>query len=399
MLNVHWFAYHSSDTDEIRLQKATIFLVSASCCVAGCLWTLMYALVFGWGLTTFLPLSFVIVVGAALMAAHITKNHRYAVYAQIICIIYITSFIQWSIGGVFDSGFVMAWAFCGPIAALIFFPLRKSFVWLGLYLLNLIITVVFDGFFASHGYTVASGTRLMFFIMNLGVSSLVVFLFASYFVAAATTERRRADSLLLNILPREIASRLKAGEEPIADHFDSASVLFVDMVGSTPLFADMAPADVVDWLNEVFSMFDHLVEKYGLEKIRTIGDNYMVAGGVPVRRPDHAQACAALALEMIAGLARLAPRNGKRMAFRFGIHSGPMVAGVIGKRKFQYDLWGDTVNLASRMESQGEVGRVHVSAATHKLIENEFECISRGTLAIKGKGEMQTWFVAGQKTP
>lgn len=403
MLTGSSFATDAADSDEVRLEKSTIFMVAVSCCLAGCIWTAMYALVFGWGLTTFLPALFVVVVGAALVISHRTRDHRAAVYAQIICIIYITTFIQWSIGGVFDSGFVLAWAFCGPIVALIFFPLRRSLVWFALYVLNVVITVAFDDFFAGRGYDVSATTRNIFFFMNLSFSSFVVFLFASYFVSSATIERRRADALLLNILPKEIAPRLKAGQKTIADHYDSASVLFADMVGSTPLFAGMTPADTVDWLNEVFSMFDRLVEKHGLEKIRTIGDNYMVAAGVPVRRPDHAQAIVTLALEMAEGLERLAPRHGRRMAFRFGIHSGPLVAGVIGERKFQYDLWGDTVNIASRMESQGEVAKVHVSAATHALLGDAFECESRGVQQIKGRGPMQTWFVnrpqAAQASP
>jgi len=392
------FAFDPADSDETRLEKTTIFLVASSCCVAGCIWTLMYALVFGWGLTTFLPFVFVVAVGASLLVSHRTKNHNIAVYAQVICIIYITTFIQWSIGGVFDSGVVLAWAFCGPIVALIFFPPRKSLIWFGLYVLNVVITVLFDDFFASRGQVVAAGTRTTFFLMNLSFSSLVVFLFARHFVVSASVERKRADALLLNILPKEIVPRLKSGEGTIADHYDSASVLFADMVGSTPLFAGMAPAQAVDWLNEVFSLFDRLTLKHGLERIRTIGDNYMVAAGVPVRRPDHAQAIVALALDMSRELEKLAPRHGKRMAFRFGINSGPMVAGVIGEMKFQYDLWGDAVNTASRMESDGEVGKVHVSGVTHALIQDQFECVSRGLRTIKGKGEMETWFVLGPKT-
>ncbi len=395
---INSFAHDPSDSDEQRLEKSTIFLVSASCWGAGCIWTAMYAIVFGWGLTTLLPLAFVIVVGSSLVVSHLTRNHYYAAYAQIICIIYVTTFIQWSIGGLFDSGFVLAWAFCGPFVALIVFSFRESLIWFALYLVNLVITVSFDDFFSSHGHEVAAATRAVFFFMNLSFSSLIVFLFAGYFVGSATIERKRANALLLNILPKEIAPRLKAGEETIADYYASASVMFADMVGSTPLFADMAPAAAVDWLNEVFSMFDRLVEKRGLEKIRTIGDNYMVAAGVPAKRPDHATAIVGLALEMIEGLRRLPPRNGKRLAFRFGINSGPLVAGVIGERKFQYDLWGDTVNVASRMESSGEVGKVHVSASTHALVQDEFECVSRGARTIKGRGEMETWFVLGAKS-
>jgi adenylate cyclase len=159
----------------------------------------------------------------------------------------------------------------------------------------------------------------------------------------------------------------------------------------------MKPVEVVDWLNEVFSMFDHLIDKYGVEKIRTIGDNYMVASGVPSPRIDHAKAIAALALDMLDGLEDIPERNGKRINFRLGINSGPVVAGVIGKSKFQYDLWGDTVNVASRMESHGKPGKVQISAATYALIKDDFDCEYRGTIQIKGKQELETWFLVGPK--
>jgi class 3 adenylate cyclase len=144
-------------------------------------------------------------------------------------------------------------------------------------------------------------------------------------------------------------------------------------------------------------MFDQIIERHGVEKIRTIGDNCMVAAGVPTRRPDHAVVLTKVALAMAAGLESLPARNGQRVQFRLGIHSGPMIAGVIGKLKFQYDLWGDAVNLAARMESHGVPGRVHVSKTTHALIEHAFDCEFRGAIPIKGKGEMETWFVRGPK--
>lgn len=344
-----------------------------------------------------LPFLFVIIVGSSLIISHYSKNHRYVLYAQIICIIYIPTFIQWSIGGVFDSGLVFAWAFLGPIIALMFFSLKQSAIWLLLYLANLAITVIINDYFASQGQTVSESTKLFFFIMNLSFSSIVVFIFAGYFVSRAISEREKANKLLLNVLPKEIASILKGGEKTIADHYDSASVLFADIVGSTPLFSNLEPAEAVDWLNEVFTMFDRLVEKYDLEKIRTIGDNYMVASGVPTPRTDHAQAITLFALDMVRGLEELPARKGKRIAFRVGINSGPLVAGVIGQSKFHYDLWGDTVNIASRMESHGEVGKVHISGATYELLKDDFECVPRGTIPIKGKGEMETWYVVARK--
>lgn len=395
---ITFFAFDPDDTEAIRLEKAAAFLIAGSCCVAGSVWAAMYYAIFGLSLTALLPAIFVVVVGSALVISHLSKNHKYAIYAQIICIMYITAFIQWSIGDIFDSGFVMVWALIGPICALMFFSIRQSVVWLLLYLVNLAITIIFDDYFAAHGQVVTDTTRNLFFAMNLSICSVVVFVFASYFVAEAISEREKANRLLLNVLPKQIAAILKDNDQTIADHFDAASVLFADIAGSTPLFAGLEPTEVVDWLNEIFQMFDNLVEKYGLEKIRTNGDNYMVASGVPTPRPDHAQAMTLLALDMVKGLEHIPARNGKRIAFRVGINSGPLVAGIIGKAKFHYDIWGDTVNVASRMESHGEVSRVHVSATTYDLIKNDFECVSRGTISIKGKGDMQTWFVVGRKS-
>lgn len=392
-----FFAYHPEDTEEIRVEKFSIFLVAGSCTLAGCVWAAMYYFIFGLSLTTLLPLSFALFVGGSLIISHFTKNHYYAVYTQIVCIMYITTLIQWNIGGVFESGFVFVWAFIGPMIALMFFSLRKSLVWYFLFLINLVITVVFDDFFTQHGYTVADTIKSFFFIMNFGFSSLIVFVFAGYFVNAAIEERKKANRLLLNVLPKKIAEILKTSDDTIADRFDSVSVLFADIVGSTPLFADIEPTEAVDWLNEAFSALDDLVEKHGLEKIRTIGDSYMVAAGVPTHREGHAKVMAMFAIDMLAELENFPARNGKRLEFRVGINSGPLVAGVIGKSKFHYDIWGDTVNVASRMESHGETGKTQISKNTYELIKDDFECVSRGNIPIKGKGEMETWFLVGAR--
>jgi guanylate cyclase len=397
---VNWqaeFARHPDDTDEARVEKLAALLVAGSSCAAGAIWTLMYLIVFGWGLVAALPLAFVVIVGAALVVSHLKKDHRYAVYAQIFSIIYIPAAIQWNVGGVWDSGLVIAWAVLGPIVALVFFSVRHSMVWLGLSLINIVITVVFDDSFASNGEGVGEGTRLAFVGLNLGVSSLVVFAFAGYFVAEAVGQRETANRLLLNVLPAKIAPMLKESDETIAEHYESASVLFADIVGSTPLFTHLDPTEAVDWLNEVFSRFDALVERHGLEKIGTIGDSYMAAAGVPEPREDHASAIAALALDMVDELQLTRERNGKRLEFRIGINSGPLVAGVIGKQKFHYDVWGDTVNTASRMESHGEPGRVQVSKATYDLLGADFVCEPRGPIDVKGKGSMETWFLVSRR--
>ena len=391
------FASKPGDTQAIRSEKVAIFLVATSSSVAGILWAASYGVIFGWGLTAFLSLTFTIIVGSSLAIAHLTKNHLIAIYIQILSITLIPALIQWSIGGLFDSGIVLAWAVLGPLGALMFFSPRKSTPWFLLYFIILSITVVFDDFFSEHALEVSDDIQRLFFSMNLGASSLVVFAFAGYFVTTAITERSKANRLLLNVLPAQIAETLKDSDDTIARHYDSVSVLFADVVGSTPLFADLEPTEVVDWLNEVFSVLDDLVDRHGLEKLRTMGDGYMVGSGVPETRDDHAGALVDCSLDMISALEALPSRNGQRMVFRFGINFGPVVAGVIGKSKFHYDLWGDTVNVASRMESYGEASRIHISQNTYELIKDDFKCVPRGTISIKGKGEMQTWFVVDRK--
>jgi class 3 adenylate cyclase len=210
-------------------------------------------------------------------------------------------------------------------------------------------------------------------------------------------EQQRSERLLLNILPRPIAERLKDDHRAIADGFAEVSVLFADVVGFTAMSARMPPADLVRVLNRVFSLFDTLAERHGLEKIKTIGDCYMAVAGIPTPRADHARAVADMALDMQAALAEFDTGTPDRLRIRIGINSGPVVAGVIGLRKFIYDLWGDTVNVASRMESTGVAGAVQVSEATHRLLQDDFAFEPRGPVHVKGKGDMNTWLLTGRR--
>jgi signal transduction histidine kinase len=202
-----FFAYNSEDTEDIRLEKFAAFLVAGSCTLAGVVWSVMYFFIFGWGLTTLLPAFFVVIVGAALIISHISKNYHYAIYAQIICIIYIPTLIQWNIGSPFDSGFVIVWSFLGPICALMFFSVKKAVFWLSLYLTNIVISVIFNNFFVRHGQVISENINLFFFIMNLGFASVVVFIFAGYYVNAAVREQKKANKLLESNLQQEMVLR------------------------------------------------------------------------------------------------------------------------------------------------------------------------------------------------
>jgi class 3 adenylate cyclase len=211
------------------------------------------------------------------------------------------------------------------------------------------------------------------------------------------SEREKSERLLLNILPQSVANRLKQGETTIADTFSDVTVLFADLVDFTKLAARLPAASLVRMLNDVFSQFDWLAELHRIEKIKTIGDAYMVVGGLPMPRPDHAAAVAEMAVDMQNVVARLAPIAGHKLDLRIGMSSGPVVAGIIGSKKFIYDLWGDTVNTASRMESHGALGRVQVSESTYELLKDGYLFERRGRIKIKGKGEMTTYFLKGRK--
>jgi len=217
------------------------------------------------------------------------------------------------------------------------------------------------------------------------------------YLAELQSEREKSDRLLLNILPNSVANRLKRGETTIADSFPDATVMFADLVDFTPLASRVSAAELVQLLNEVFSQFDWLVELHGLEKIKTIGDAYMVAGGLPTPRPDHASAVAEMALDMQKVIQRLNGPAEHRLNLRIGLCSGPVIAGVIGSKKFIYDLWGDTVNTASRMESQGRLNHIQVSESTYEQLKDAYALERRGKLVVKGKGEMTTYFLLGRK--
>ncbi|MBE9185791.1 HAMP domain-containing protein [Microcoleus sp. LEGE 07076] len=210
-------------------------------------------------------------------------------------------------------------------------------------------------------------------------------------------EKERSEQLLLNILPAEIADRLMRTNESPAEHFEEVTILFADIVGFTGISTRIEPMQLVAGLNQIFSAFDQLTEKYGLEKIKTIGDAYMVVGGLPVSRPDHCEAIANMALDMHAYMQDVENIFGESLEIRIGINTGPVIAGVIGIKKFIYDLWGDAVNIASRMESHGKPGYIQVSDATYLKLQNKYLLEPRGTIEVKGRGEMMTYWLLGRR--
>jgi class 3 adenylate cyclase len=278
-------------------------------------------------------------------------------------------------------------------------------------LANLIIMVGYKYATIGIKQLLESETGIVIFIMHnfffLGAN--VIGMFTSYTLerytrrdflqkSTITMQRDQADQLLFNILPERIAEKLKQSNDIIAEEFDSASVLFTDIVGFTPISASFDPHAVVNMLNELFSRFDELVDKYDVEKIQVAGDGYMVAAGVPTPRPDHAVVLARLAFDMLVYVKGEEFLGGRHpLEIRIGLNSGPLIGGVIGRKKYYYAIWGDTVNTASRMESHGQSGKIQITRATYELLKDDFECEYIGQIPIKGKGQMDAWHLIVEK--
>lgn len=390
-----------NDTDEVRLQKTLLVSVAMLPSLAGIVWGSLY-LAYDEPLAAVIPYAYTALSAISIAILAVTRRFTLFRFSQLLLILLLPFFLLVALGGFVNSGAVIFWGLLSPLGATLFDEPRRATRWFLAYL----ALVVAGGFLQPYGRpsnNLPEGVVLAYFVMNIGGVSAVAFFLLSYFVGQKNQimnllrlEQEKAESLLLNILPKEIAAILKNENRIIADHYDGASVLFADLVDFTPLTNELEPVEMVALLNEIFSYFDSLVEKYDLEKIRTIGDNYFVAAGVPRPRPDHAHALGRMALDMRTYIASRPPsRTGRRLDFRIGINSGPVVAGVIGRKKFVYDVWGDAVNLGSRMESSGVAGRIQIGRATYELIKDNFICEPRGKVNIKGKGEVETWYLLG----
>jgi adenylate cyclase len=388
------------DSQEIRLQKSLLVYGSIMFIAAGAIWGIIYFL-FHDTLAGMIPFTYAIVSFLSVVYFAVTRQYRFFRSSQLVLILLLPFLLMIALGGFIDSSAVILWSFICPSGALLFAEYKQSPRWLIAYLILLVMSGLLQPYVGS-AHHLPENLVIIFFVLNIGGVSSIVFALLHYFVGQKElayrllrSEQDRSESLLLNVLPREIAARLKSGERIIADHHPSVSILFADLVGFTPLTNQLSPTAMVELLNDIYSHFDSLIEKHGVEKIRTIGDNYMVASGLPRPREDHAQALARLALEMNTYIASLAPVEGRRLSFRIGINSGPVIAGVIGHKKFAYDVWGDTANIASRMESQGVPGKIQITQATYELIKADFIFEPNGPVDVKGKGPMETWFLIG----
>jgi adenylate cyclase len=390
------------DDDDLRRKKALLVQLSGLIAPVSVLWGILYlALGSAVGVA---PLVYFAVSVASLVVFARTKSFRFLLLVQQVAILVApTAGGLMLVGGFLPSGAVGLWGILAPLGALVFLDVRRAVRWFVAFLFVFLLTGVVGEVLFRDADLPAWFTSTMLALNVIGAGSIAFTLLASFAnqrdaaLRALRAEQAKAEALLVNVLPSAIAQRLKGANRSIADHFESASILFADVVDFTPLARRLAPAEVVGVLDDLFSHFDGLVEQHGLEKIKTIGDCYMAASGVPDPSPDHARRTALLALDMRDAVASSAIGQ-LGLEMRIGINSGPVVAGVIGTKRFLYDLWGDAVNTASRMEEHGTPGDIQITRATYELLRDEFVCRPRGTIEVKGKGRMETWYLEGRRS-
>lgn len=399
------------DAEDEKLNHELLIFAAGLMMIPPVLWLGIYW-AFGQKLSTFIPLLYQALSGLSLLHYSWRKNFALLRTLQLSLFLFFPFVMQWSIGDFVSSSGVALWAIMAPIGALIFHGRRESMPWFVAFLVFTALSGLFDFYLADvQPSRIPMRTVAVFFVLNFAAISTIVYVLFRHFAdekskARALLKREhellqmeqdRSEKLLLNILPQPIAQRLMLEEKNIADGFPHVSVMFADIVNFTQLAGDMPPNRMVSLLNDIFSGFDMLAEKHGLEKIKTIGDAYMVAGGLDDSGGQHyAHAIADMALDMLDWLRRYPAAQDTHLELRIGIGSGPVVAGVIGIKRFIYDLWGDTVNIASRMTSEAAVGAVQVDATTYEMLRNTFRFGDMQQVAVKGKGMMQVYLLLGR---
>jgi len=384
-----------TDSDELRARKAVLVLSSSLMTSLAFVWVGTYAALGLW-VSAAIPLAYQLASAASIYTFARTRRYLLFRRSQLWMSLLLPFALQWSLGGFKASSAVSLWAFTSPLGALLFVGARQAVPWFLAFAALVGVSAGIDPALASGAPHIPNAVVVVFFGLNvLGVST-TAYVLLQYFVRARERAMAESERLLLNVLPEPVAARLKREQAIIADAHPAVTVLFADIVGFTPLSERLSPEDVVVLLDQVFARWDALAARYGVEKIKTIGDAYMVAGGIPVPRDDHAEAIAEMALAMLPAADRSAAEMGVPLTVRIGIATGPVVAGVIGRAKFIYDLWGDTVNTASRMESHAAPGTIQVSEDLYQRLRDHYDLRPRGTIDVKGKGPMTTYVLVGR---
>ena len=354
----------------------------------------------GYAIIAAVPYFYLVISYVSLFIFYRFKRFEYFTFTQLVMLLVMPFFMQWAIGGFEASSGVAIWAILSPVGALMILGTRQSTPWFLLFVGLAFLSWKMNHFFAGNAMPIPADVKDTFFLMNITGTASILYGVLRFFQAqkertmlSLEVEQARSEKLLLNILPAPIAERLKENDMRIADHYESVTVMFADLVGFTQLSKDMPPTQLVDLLSQIFLRFDQLAEKYKVEKIKTIGDAYMAVAGAPLVCTDHAERVMAMAIEMQTALKDLSEKVRLNLSMRIGINSGSVVAGVIGSSKFSYDLWGDTVNMASRMEETAIAGCIQVTQETRSLLQDTYPFTARNAVEVKGKGLVNTFML------
>src|ERR671924_2023335 len=384
----------ASDSSDLRFRKRLLVGIALLILPIGFLWGCLYW-AFGEEAVALTPWAYC--AGSIISLALFARNRSFPFLrtAQLALIIVPPTLGAIMLGGLDPSSGVIVWSLLAPLGAVAFDRPARAWPWFAAFVSAIVLVLVLSEVVRPDAADLPNAFVRTFDVLNIVGVSLVALLLLVTFARERDTAQARVEALLLNVLPAEIAQRLQAEPNAIADHFDDASILFADVVDFTPLAGRLDAREVVTMLDRLFTKFDELVDRYEVEKIKTIGDCYMAAAGVPRPRPDHAHALAGLALEMKKCARTCLP--GSELRLRVGISSGPVVAGVIGRRRFLYDLWGDTVNMASRMESHGTPDAIQITRSTWELLRDDFVLEPLGLVDVKGKGPVEIWRLLGPR--
>lgn len=393
------YARNETDSPDLVFQKKLLVTICSFLFLCGLAWWLMWYLIFGWSIPTVAAGLFGIMVLIMIIVSHNVKNHHLLIHSVFLGTIIVPVTCQWAIGSLHGSGMIIAWAFLTPLGMLIFTRARYAILYMVIFVVCILITVLYEPKFYGYPLEVPAGTITLFYTMNLVTSYTVIFITCAWFVDTIKVEKRISEDLLLNILPRDVAEELKIKGDTRAKAFTMVTVMFTDFAGFTEKSKRMSAELLVDEIHYCFSAFDNIIQKYRVEKIKTIGDAYLCVTGLPVSNYTHAVDMIRAAFEMrdfmIARKKEKEAKGEIPFELRIGIHTGPVVAGIVGIRKFQYDIWGDTVNTANRVESLSVPGNVNISQSTYELVKDmpDFEFENRGKVDVKGKGEMEMYYV------
>jgi adenylate cyclase len=384
------------DTADERFRRRLLVGVTLIILPVAVLWGCLYWVV-GERAVAVTPWAYVAGSAISLAVFARTRNFAFLRTAQQVLILVLPALGTIMLGGLDESSSVILWSLFAPLGAVAFDRPSRAWPWFAAFVATIVLALVLSEVVRPDGADLPDAFVRTFDVLNIVVVSLVAMLLLVTFARGRETAQARVEALLRNVLPDEIAQRLQSDPNSIADHFDEASILFADVVDFTPLSSRLDAREVVGLLDRLFTSFDDLVDRHDVEKIKTIGDCYMVAAGVPSKRPDHAHALAGLALEMRECAKSCLPDE-PDLRLRIGISSGPVVAGVIGRRRFLYDLWGDTVNMASRMESHGTPDAIQITRSTWELLRDDYVAEPLGLVDVKGKGAVEIWRLVGPVT-